>query len=154
MTATERSTDGNTPERQSRWATLLTHSLPRFLVSGAASVVIDMGLLYLLHGIWGLWLPAATFLATATSFAVNFTMNRFWSFGSTVSPVGGQMVRYLILAAVNWVITVVFVSALAWMGLFYMSAKLITVVFNAIVNYFAYRLWVFKGVAKESTPVD
>jgi putative flippase GtrA len=123
---------------------LWTHSLPRFLASGVLSVVIDMGLLYALHGVFDVWLPLATFLATALSFTVNFTMNRLWSFGSTEAPVGGQMVRYLVLAGLNWVLTVLLVSGLVWVGLFYMLAKLLTVVLNAVVNYFAYRLWVFR----------
>jgi putative flippase GtrA len=126
-----------------RWKALFTHSLPRFLVSGVASVVVDMGLLYLLHGVLGMWLPAAVFTSTASSFALNFGLNRMWSFGNVTTPAGGQMVRYLLLAGINWVLTVLMVSGLVWLGLFYLVAKAVTVLINSAINYFAYRFWVF-----------
>ncbi|WP_280672145.1 MULTISPECIES: GtrA family protein [unclassified Kitasatospora] len=127
----------------SRWGALLRHSLVRFIIAGGTGSGVDLGLLVVLHGYLHVVLWVATFLSVFTSFLVNFTINRFWSFGST-SPAGGQFVRYLILASMNWVLTVVLVSGLSQLGLYYLYAKAVTIVLSAGVNYFAYRRWVFK----------
>ena len=103
-----------------------------------------VGMLILLHGVLDVWLPLATFLAVASSYIVNFTLNRFWSFGSVEARPSGQAVRYLLLAGVNWVMTVALVSGLAALGMFYLLAKALTVAINAGLNYFAYRHWVFR----------
>ncbi|MGF1426338.1 GtrA family protein [Kitasatospora sp. LaBMicrA B282] len=122
---------------------LLRHSLSRFLVAGGLSTGIDIGLLYCLHGVLHVQLSVATFIAVLVSFTVNFTLNRAWSFGSA-APVGGQMVRYLVLAGFNWVATVVLVSWLSALGLNYLIAKVLTVAVNSAVNYVLYQRWVFK----------
>jgi putative flippase GtrA len=118
------------------------HSAVRFLLVGGLSAGIDAGLLVLLHGVLGVWLPLATYLAVATSFVVNFSVNRFWSFHS-FHPVGRQLYRYLILAAGNWAFTVAMVTGLVWLGLHYLVAKAFTLAVAAVLNYIGYRLWVF-----------
>jgi putative flippase GtrA len=122
---------------------VIGHSVFRFLVSGGAGTTVDAGLLFILHGLLGVWLPLATLLAVVTSFAANFSLNRFWSFGSQ-SPVGGQMLRYLALAGGNWVFTVITVTGMASLGLHYLAAKFITIAVAAVLNYFGYRHWVFR----------
>jgi putative flippase GtrA len=122
---------------------LFGHSAFRFLVSGGAGAAVDAGMLYLLHGKAGVWLPLATFLSVATSYGVNFTLNRFWSFNS-VARVGGQMARYLILAAGNWIFNVAMVTGLAALGLHYLVAKFITLAVAGALNYVSYRIWVFR----------
>lgn len=133
-----------------RWSSFWRHSFPRFVVSGAASAGIDTGLLILLHGVLGMQLLAATFLAVSTSFGVNFALNRLWSFGSR-SPAGAQLARYLVLAGLNWALTVAMVGTFVWLGLNYILAKLLTTGIMAILNYFAYDFWVFRDGRKASS---
>jgi putative flippase GtrA len=121
------------------------HSLFRFLVSGGLCAALDAGLLFLLHGVIGVQLSVATLVAVMLAFFANFTLNRFWSFGSR-TYVGSQFVRYLVLGAANWAFTVLAVTGLAYLGLYYLLAKMITLVVAAAGNYIAYRLWVFRPV--------
>jgi putative flippase GtrA len=126
-----------------RLAAVLRHSLPRYLLVGGISAGVDIGLLYVLHARLDVRLGLATFIAVATSFVVNFSLNRVWSFGSS-APVGGQAVRYLILAAFNWVLTVVLELAFTGhLGLNFIVAKIAILVINAVINYAGYRWWVF-----------
>jgi putative flippase GtrA len=120
-----------------------SRSLPRFLVTGALSFAVDVGTLFVAHGVLRIWLPLATTLAYAVAFTINFSLNRLWAFASTAA-VGGQVGRYLALTAVNYVVTVAAVSGLAAAGLHYLVAKVITAAVIAAVNYIAYRLWVFR----------
>jgi len=122
---------------------LFEHSLVRFLLIGGASAALDTGVLYLLHGVLGVVLPVATFIAVVAAFGFNFTLNRIWSFGSQ-SPVAGQFGRYLLLAAGNWVLTVALVTGLSALGLHYVVAKIITLAIASALNYVGYRMWVFR----------
>jgi len=118
------------------------HSGFRYVVVGAASVAVDAGTLYLLHGRAGLWLPVATALAFVAAFGVNFGLNRAWSFDG-VRPLGRQLSRYFALVALNLPATVLAVQALTWLGLPYLVAKLVTAAVLAVVNYLVSRRWVF-----------
>ncbi len=120
-----------------------SRSLPRFLIIGALSFTIDVGTLFVAHGVLRIWLPLATTLAYAIAFTVNFSLNRFWAFQSTAA-VGHQAARYLLLTGANYVVTVVAVTGLAAAGLHYLVAKVLTAAVIAVVNYVVYRTWVFR----------
>lgn len=118
------------------------HSGVRFAIVGGASLVVDAGSLYVFHGLLGVWLPAATTLAYAVAFVVNFGMNRLWAFGSS-STMGRQLWRYLALVLVNLGVTVWLVQSLTDLGLPYLVAKVVTAVGLAIANYGISRKWIF-----------
>ncbi len=120
-----------------------TRSLPRYLITGVLSFGVDAGTLFLAHGVLGLWLPLATTLAYAVAFAVNFSLNRVWAFASTAA-VPGQVVRYGVLTGVNYLITLGMVTGLAVGGMHYLLAKAISAMVIAVINYVAYRTWVFR----------
>ncbi|MFE6052032.1 GtrA family protein [Kitasatospora sp. NPDC056446] len=115
----------------------------RFLASGVTSTVIDMGTLYVLHGVLRLPLALSTLCGVLAGFTVNFLLNRIWAFGSS-SPVGKQTVRYMLLASANWISTVLLVGGLVKLGLFYLLARAIPLVVLSLVNYFGYKYWVFR----------
>jgi putative flippase GtrA len=114
----------------------------RFLLVGGASVVVDAGLLYVLHGLAGLRLEPATALAFLAGFVVNFALNRQWSFAST-GRLRHQLAAYLALVAANLVVTVVLVRALTALGLMYLVAKVFTTAALSVVNYLVSRKWIF-----------
>lgn len=120
-----------------------SRSLPRFLIIGVLSFAVDVGTLFVAHGLLRIWLPLATTLAYAVAFTINFSLNRFWAFGSTAA-VGNQVARYLLLTGVNYVVTVAAVTGLAAAGLHYLVAKVIAAAVIAVVNYLVYRHWVFR----------
>jgi putative flippase GtrA len=121
----------------------IPRSLPRFLAVGVASFAVDLGALFAAHGILQIWLPLATTLAYATAFTVNFSLNRIWAFGST-APMRPQVTRYILLTCVNFMTTIVIVTGLAAAGLEYLLAKTAAATLIAILNYVAYRMWVFR----------
>jgi putative flippase GtrA len=122
---------------------LLAHSATRYLIIGGLSFAVDVGVLFVAHGMLDVLLPVATTAAFLTSFAVNFGLNRVWSFGSR-SPVGRQLVRYVTLVAVNTMLTVLLVSGLAAIGVQYLVAKTVATAGLIVLNYAAYRMWVFR----------
>jgi putative flippase GtrA len=118
------------------------HSATRFLLVGALSVGIDAGMLYVLHGLAGIWLPVATAMSYLISLAFNFAVNRAWTFEAT-GAAGRHLIRYLTLVAVNLGLTVLLVQLLTVMGLPYLASKLCTAAVLAVANYFVSRAWVY-----------
>jgi putative flippase GtrA len=134
-------------------AALARHSAVRFLLVGGVSYLFDAGSLYLLHGVARLSLALATTLAFGLNLAVNFGLNRLLTFhGATEGAAGRQLARYLVLVGANFLTTFVLVNGLAALGMNYLVAKTIATVLNAVGNYFAYRLWVFRLPAAD--PVE
>ncbi|MFJ9840609.1 GtrA family protein [Kitasatospora sp. NPDC101155] len=126
-----------------RIAGLLGHSAVRFLAAGVTSTTVDMGLLYVLHGVLKLPLAPSTLVAVLAGFTTNFVLNRIWAFESS-SPVGKQTARYLVMAGGNWISTVLVVGGLVKLGLFYLLARAVALVALSVVNYFGYKYWVFR----------
>lgn len=122
------------------------HSATRFLAVGVLSYAFDLGVLAALHGGLGVPLALATTLAFLSTLALNFGLNKVFAFRSTALA-GPAFVRYLVLVAVNYATTLIMVTGLAWLGLSYLLAKTLAVIVNAVLNYFAYRYWVFHNPA-------
>ncbi|MEV0732437.1 GtrA family protein [Polymorphospora sp. NPDC050346] len=139
-------TGGATTPRRSALARLLDVGFVRFLAVGGASAALDTGLLWLLHGALGVWLPAATLTAVVAAFVLNFLLNRSWVFVSGGSA-GGQFVRYLVLAGLNWVLTVAAVTGLVALGAHYLVARVGVLAVLTVLNFVAYRVWVFRPPA-------
>jgi len=117
-------------------------ALVRFLAVGVLSVIVDTGALVLLREVVGLPLALATTLAFALTLAINFSLNMGFVFGVT-GRLAGRLARYGILVVVNYVLTLLLVLGIAGLGVNYVLAKLIAVACCALVNFFAYRHWVF-----------
>ena len=102
----------------------------------------DVGVLALLHSGVGWSLAGSTVVAYAAGIAVNYTLNRNWTFAST----GGHrqtLARYAVLVGFNFGATLGIVIGLTHAGLYYLFAKLIAVGLNASINFLAGRHWVF-----------
>jgi putative flippase GtrA len=116
-----------------------------FLVVGALSAGVDVGLLALLHGVLGLRLVVATSAAFWASLAVNFGLNRSWVFAQTrAGSVRRHAIRYLAAVGLNYAATLAIVSGLVAAGLGYLVAKLAAIAVLAGGNYLLYRRWIFR----------
>jgi putative flippase GtrA len=114
----------------------------RFLAVGLASYAIDIGVLYVLHGRASVRLWVATSAAYATGLLVNFGLNRIVTFRSA-NGVHTELARYVALLVGNYVVTVAFVTGLTAAGSPYLVSKTVCVALLAVVNFLAYRHWVF-----------
>ncbi|MEU4419563.1 GtrA family protein [Actinoplanes sp. NPDC024001] len=122
---------------------LWEHSATRFLLVGGFSYAFDVGLLILLHGVLAVPLAVATSASFLFTLLVNFGLNRIFAFRST-GLVGVALLRYLVLVLVNYVTTLLLVTGLDALGVSYVVAKTVATVGNAVMNYVAYRRWVFR----------
>jgi hypothetical protein len=83
----------------------------RFLSVGVLSVVVDTALIVVGRELVGLPLAVATTAAFVLTLGVNFWLNLRVVF-QAVGRVAGRLARYLVLVAVNYLLTMVIVLAL------------------------------------------
>lgn len=119
------------------------HSMTKFAIVGLLGFGTDIGLLYLLHGVLGMWLWLATTIAYIAAFALSFVLSREWVFPDA-GNMRTQVIRYVVLVVGILVMTVIGVQALVWSAVPYLIAKLLTSCVVAVVNYGASRWWVFR----------
>jgi putative flippase GtrA len=117
----------------------------RYLTVGVLSAVADIGGLWVLHGVFGVWLPLAAATSFLASFAVNFTLNQRWTFGAQTARTPTQLVRFTVLVVVNTILTSVGVTGLAALGLNYLVAKVLVVGVLTVLNFVVLRIWVFRA---------
>ncbi len=117
-------------------------ALVRFVLVGLLSVGVDTGSLIVLHEVVGLPLAAATTVAFAVTLVVNFSLNMGFVFGVR-GRLAGRVARYGVLVVVNYVLTLLLVLGISFAGVHYVVAKLFAVACCALVNFVAYRRWVF-----------
>jgi putative flippase GtrA len=115
-----------------------------YLAVGGLTVVVDVGLLALLHESYGVPLGAATTVAFCTAVVVNFLLNR-----TAMSSRGSQgltqhALRYSSLVVTNYVITLLVVTTVGHVSArWYLVAKLAVVAGATSWNFLLYRYWVF-----------
>lgn len=122
---------------------LYKHHLMRYLFVGGTTFVIDFGLLVLLHGKLGAWLPLATALSYTVSVTFNFCLNRWWTFNASESKsLRKHLVPYATLLSFNLLFTVAFVS-IASHFINYAIAKIFAVAIQISWTYFIYKNFIF-----------
>lgn len=115
----------------------------RYLIVGGLSYVIDISILLFAWKALDLPLWAATSCGFWASFSVNFLLSRYWTFDVAHVSSVGQLVRYGVLVAVNYVITVLAVTGLHHAGLDVLVARTVVLAVLTVSTFFVYRRWVF-----------
>lgn len=110
---------------------------------GGFSYLCDVGLLIALHGGLGVPLAIATSVSFITTLAINYGLNKVFSFQRS-GLVGSSLAKYLVLVLINYGTTLLIVTGVTALGLSYVVAKTLATIVNAVMNYEAYRRWVFK----------
>ena len=122
----------------------------RFGIVGASGVVVNQGLLMLLHGTFGLPLLLSSVVAIEMSILSNFILNSRWTWKIDL----GRSPRGWVQKAVQYhaatVVTAFAGNVLVLMGLVhlfgvdYRLANLVGIVVGSGLNYLAGEFWVFR----------
>ncbi|WP_432839702.1 GtrA family protein [Dactylosporangium sp. CA-092794] len=125
----------------------LRRYLPRDLVGfamlGAFTFSVDLCTLMVLRHTTRLPLPVAVSIAYLTAFGLNFVLNRTVNFRSH-APVGGQVLRYALVAVGDYLITVGVSSGLYALGLDVRVSRVTAAAVVALFTYSLSRWWVFR----------
>lgn len=130
---------------------LYNNRVARFLLVGGLSFVLDLGLLVLLHEVFGVALWAATPIAFIVSLVFNFLLQRAFTFRAT-NKKSISAFKYLLLVAFNIVVTDLIVVGFDALGWSYVYGKTIATGLTTVWNYFLYRHWIFRRTSQATDP--
>jgi len=116
--------------------------LVRYLLVGTISFFVDAGILWLSYRVLHLPIAVATTLGFVVGLAFNFSASKLFTFGVR-SDTRGQTLRYAALLGVNYLLTLIVVSASEAWGPGYLVGKVCAVGLTVSLNYFALGQWVF-----------
>lgn len=115
-----------------------------FALINSCTFAVDLLLLTIFHGWWGLPVWLAVTIAYICAFGLSFVLNRTFNFHSH-APVGRQAAVYGVVVAINYVAFILGVgSGLTALGLEYHLARLLAGGCEAIYMYSALRWVVFR----------
>ena len=147
--------------RRFRWTFVFTHEalleqIARFLLGGGTAALVNVGLLAFLTELVGLWYVLSVGIASVCSALTSFLFHKYLTFTDRRrAQAGRQLVMHLVLGAWNVIFGMGFVYALVeWLGMHYIAAQILMIVFTAIQNFLIYRFWIFRRESPELATID
>ena len=134
---------------QSRFRSDSLWRLLRFGLVGLSGVVVNQGLLMLLHGTLGAPLLLSSITAIEISILTNFLLNHTWTWRMSLR-VPGLIRRALqyhaaaVMAAFAGNV-IVLMAAVELFGVDYRIANLVGIVVGTVINFTAGEVWIFRG---------
>jgi putative flippase GtrA len=116
--------------------------LVRYFLVGVLSFCLDVGILWLAYRVLHLPIAVATTMGFAVGLTFNFSASKLFTFGVR-SDTQGQTLRYAGLLGVNYLLTLILVSASQAWGPGYLIGKVCAAGLTVSLNYFALGHWVF-----------
>lgn len=128
---------------------VLNNEIARFIIVGGISFAIDLGLLMLLHEVFGVELWLATPIAFLTSLGFNFALQRIFTFRARNST-KVSFLKYCLLVAFNTLAVDVIVNFVDWLGAGYQVGKVVSTIMITAWNFLLYKHWIFRGSTVET----
>lgn len=147
--------DGNSAShfRPVRDSVLIFRQLLRFAMSSAACSLVDLVLFAIIAASFllstGMLVALATITARLCSGALNFLLNRVFSFRAESGGYSGQIMRYIALFLGQMTASMLLVTLLATTGIPLLAAKIVVDGGLFFASYFIQRNWVFKESAAQ-----
>jgi putative flippase GtrA len=134
------------------------HSALRFLFFSGVGYSFDVTVLLLLESAGWFPLLANVTIAFVLTYALNFTLNRWFAFDAAHRDLGRQLGRYIPQVSVDYLLTLGGVWLFATvLGMPVFWARLLAATTNLVFNYTVYRFWTFRRTGRpaatsEATP--
>lgn len=93
------------------WMRLPSSSGFRYLLSSGGTWAVDLVVFLALYR--SMDIPVALFISRCAASAFGFTAHKFFSFQTRTKPSTREVVGYVVLASLNFIITALFLSAFA-----------------------------------------
>lgn len=130
---------------------LYQNAIVRFLLVGGLSFALDLGLLVLLHEVFGVALWVATPIAFVVSLVFNFLLQRMFTFRAT-NKGSISAVKYMLLVILNITVSDLVVTGFDALGWSYIIGKTTATILTTVWNYFLYRHWIFLRTPQDKNP--
>lgn len=121
--------------------------LVKYIISGGTAAVTDLAFLYLFTSILHVWYLISAVVAFIISFAVSFTLQKFWTFNDqSIKGVKSQVLIYFTIAVVNLGINTLLMYAFVdILKMYYFTAQILAGALVALQSYFIYQKFVFRN---------
>jgi putative flippase GtrA len=130
---------------------LLPPEFVGYWILGTVTLCLDLGLLAVLRATTPLPLAVAVSIAYLTAFGLNYLLNRTVNFRSR-APVGGEMAKFIVIAVVDYLLTLGVTTGLSALGVDFRIARLTGSICVALVTYVGSKWWVFRDPRPKSGP--
>jgi len=116
----------------------------KYCVGGGTAFVVDFSLLFLLTEYAGIWYLRSATLSFLAAAAVNYSIQKWWTFKCKDSRLGRQFFKFTLLQIVGLGINnAIMYSLVEYAGFWYVLAKVIAAAVVLIWNFWASRKFVF-----------
>ena len=123
------------------------NTFAKFMLVGAATAAVYLGLMSVLYGRFHLDYRIAVTVCYIIAVALHFLLNRHLTFRTGNGHVMLQIMKYLALVAINYLVTMLVVAgAVAWVGLSPYLGALLAIVSTTIVTFVMSKNWVFRSI--------
>ncbi len=121
-------------------------SVIKFLIAGCFAGGTDLILLFVFHGLFHWPIVISTSLAFLCSFAISFTLQKFWTFRNfSHDKVISQFILYILNSLIGLNLNGFFMHLLVTdLKVWYILAQILVNLTIGIYNFFIYRSIVFK----------
>lgn len=118
----------------------------RFVAAGGVAAAVNLGLLYFLTDIGGLWYLFSSIFSFAAATLVSFGLQKFWTFGNINREIlGRQLFFYSAIAVFNLLVNAGLMYVLVdWRGLSYLLAQFFVIGLIAAWNFAICDFLIFK----------
>lgn len=121
----------------------LSKQFLKYFLIGISGVVLDMTTLFILKNFFDMRPVTAVIINQLLMLNYIFFLNKKWSFGAA-GLTHRQMIRYYILAGVNYLFSVLWMWALNEnLGIHYMITRMMNIALAVSWNFLLYKFWVF-----------
>lgn len=119
----------------------------RFMISGGTATLINILLVFVLTHYVRLWYLLSSILGFMGGFFISFFMQKFWTFqDASKDKMQRQAMLFLVAMGMGCGLNALLVYCFVeYLTLHYLTAQIISGIFIAVANYFAYKLFVFKN---------
>lgn len=116
----------------------------KYFIVGFSGLFLDVGTLILFKKYFHWSAVMAVVVNQIFLLAYNFCLNKYWSFKNKEMP-HYQLVRYFILAGVNYLFSVVMMYIFSQkIGFDYRLVRILTIALMVSWNFFLYKYWVYR----------
>jgi len=132
---------------------VFNHHIMRYLFSGGTAAMVNLGLLYLLTDIMGLYYLLSGILAFSCGVIVSFIMQKSWTFQDrSTEETYKKFVLYVVIAIINLAVNTSLLFLFTDIfNLYYMISQFLASGIVAVWSYFIYRKMFFYGIMVKQT---
>ena len=127
----------------------------KFMLVGISGIVVNLGLLWLLTEVFGIYYMYSAAFSIETSIISNFMLNDIWTFRDrrlrTSDPYFKRLIKYNFVAMGGLLINLIILYTLKeFLGIHYLIADLVGIFVAFVWNFILSTLWTWKVLPKNS----